>query len=389
MGSIFYVKFLNGKKSLGLIGLMLALTLILTFIFGGMFGGEGRQTLFVSNEDGTVYAQRLLDEIDRTKAYKIVQLSTDEMNRLLAENKAQFGLVIPEGFHEAISLRNDTQIKLIRTAENSDFFALQGVIRGILQSLNHTNNIVYEGANILRTHTDNTNIIEERLYNLVEEKWKGFIPISTSSRVYGEKSIFIDQKTQASLGFLLFFSMYPIIFIIGEILEDKRLLVWDRLIISPITKFKIYFSNLSFVFIIGMLQISLLLILNYIFFGLQFGQNIMGVLLIVSAFVFAVSAMGLLISSFVKTNQQLSSIAPVIIVSSSMLGGLFWPSEIISNSILRTISNLTPQFWAMEALKKVILYNLDIESILLNISILIMMGILFLGTAIQIKEFEN
>ena len=171
--------------------------------------------------------------------------------------------------------------------------------------------------------------------------------------------------------------------------RDKRLLIWDRLLLSPLSKIKLYVSNLVFVFIIGMLQISLLMFLNYIIFGIEFGQNLLGLFSTMAAFIFTVSALGLFISSFVKTNQQLSSIAPVIIVSTSMLGGLFWPTEIISNTILQAVAKLTPQFWAMDSMKKVIVHNGSYESILLNILILIMMGVIFLGTAIQIREDHN
>jgi len=389
MTSIFYAKILNSKKSLGFIGLMFALPLILTFIFGGMNGSEGRQTLLIVDGDQTVYAQRLIDEIDKTNTYKISIVSTELMENLLRDRRAQFAILIPKGLHNAISSRESVDIKLYRTIENSDFFALQSVLQGITRSLDYKSNIVYEGSNILSHNLSDIDSIEKRLYTLLEEKGEGLAPLSTNTRVYGNDRMFLDQKTQASLGFLLFFSMYPVIFILGEILEDKRLLIWDRLLLSPLSKIKLYVSNLVFVFIIGMLQISLLMFLNYIIFGIEFGQNLLGLFSTMAAFIFTVSALGLFISSFVKTNQQLSSIAPVIIVSTSMLGGLFWPTEIISNTILQAVAKLTPQFWAMDSMKKVIVHNGSYESILLNILILIMMGVIFLGTAIQIKEDHN
>jgi len=202
----------------------------------------------------------------------------------------------------------------------------------------------------------------------------------------GVNNVSYNSYTQSSLGFTLAFSMFTFIFAIGEILEEKRNMIWNRINISPLSKLQIYSGNLVFACAIGLIQMAIMAFVGQVVFDVNWGINIGGVLAIFAAFTFCMVSLGLLMSSFVKTNHQLQVVAPVVIVSTSMLGGCYWPLEIVNSEMLMTASKLVPPGWAMKGLKDLIVYNQGFEAAYLPVAVLVLMGIIFLGTALQVSE---
>jgi ABC-2 type transport system permease protein len=91
-------------------------------------------------------------------------------------------------------------------------------------------------------------------------------------------------------------------------------------------------------------------------------------------------------SSVIKNRHQLQVIAPVVVVSTSMIGGCYWPLEIVRSRMLIAASKFVPQGWAVKALKDLIVYNRGFEVVYLPAAVLILMGVVFLGTALHIRE---
>lgn len=386
MFSILYAKFMGFKRNMGWVILMTIFPIVLTLVFGGINSGGGKQTLPIVNEDDSVYARRLIDEIKKSNAYHIKEVDSEEAERLVEEQDVYFALLIPQGFTEVIEEGKEGSLIIIRSVETLDFYGLQGVLNSAVQKISIQSNIVNKGIEVLNKYNKGDDAAE-RFYQLVESKWEEQRPITVRAKVLGEdNNKKINSTTSISAGFLLFFSMYPILFLVGDILEDKKLLIWDRLMISPVSKIEIYTANLIFAFIIGMAQMLALVLLNKIIFKITWTENVIGFVLLLGVFAFTVIGLGLFLTSFLKTSQQLSSIAPVVLTSTSMLGGLMWPIEIITNKLLLLLAKFTPQFWAMDAMKKLITYNAPTQDILFSIMVLFLMGIIFMGVGLQITE---
>ncbi|MDI6707073.1 MAG: ABC transporter permease, partial [Bacillota bacterium] len=191
---------------------------------------------------------------------------------------------------------------------------------------------------------------------------------------------------QTSIGFTIAFSMFTFIFAVGEILEEKQNRVWDRINVSPLSKFRIYSGNLVFACILGMAQMFIMILIGYGVLGVNWLNNILGVIMVLFAYTFCTVSLGLLMSSVVRTSHQLQVIAPVLLVSSSMIGGCYWPLEIVDSKLLLAASKIVPQGWAMNALKDIIIYNQGMSAVYLPSAVLMMMGVLFMGTALQVSE---
>ena len=75
-------------------------------------------------------------------------------------------------------------------------------------------------------------------------------------------------------------------------------------------------------------------------------------------------------------------IAPVLVPG--MLGCYRSPEFVRPSTV--AVSKAVPAGWAMQALKNMIVYNQDFGAVYLPAAVLLLMGIVFLGLAVQLGE---
>src|SRR5690625_3197318 len=118
-----------------------------------------------------------------------------------------------------------------------------------------------------------------------------------------------------------------------------------------------YACNLLYSFLVLYLQVVLIFsIFRYIvkvdFYG-TFDQT----LLILIPYVLAIVALSTFLVGIVKSVQQFSAAVPIVAVSMAMIGGAYWPLEIVDSSFMIMLSKLVPITYAMDALQGVTVYG--------------------------------
>lgn len=172
-----------------------------------------------------------------------------------------------------------------------------------------------------------------------------------------EASFEYDARKHTLIGMGLFFATFTIMFSVGNLLEDRRLGVWDRVIQSATPRSAMYGGHLFFSFLLGLTQIMIVFLLFSVVIGVDLGQNWAGIIATISLFTLAIVALGLFLAGLVSTVQQLNIVIPIVAVSSAMLGGAYWPIEIVSNQVLLTLSRFVPIRYALDALKGIMYYD--------------------------------
>lgn len=173
-----------------------------------------------------------------------------------------------------------------------------------------------------------------------------------------------DARLQAAFGMGLFFVMFTILFGVNNILEERRLGLWDRVIVSPVSKAGMYAGHVTFTFLSGMLQLLLVFALFRFVFGVSTGPNLAAALLVLAAFALAITALGMVLAGLVGNAAQMNVVIPIVAVSSAMIGGAFWPIEIVSNPVLLALSRVLPLRPAMDALKGLAYHGWSFSAVL-------------------------
>ena len=102
----------------------------------------------------------------------------------------------------------------------------------------------------------------------------------------------------------------------------------------------------------GWIQFAVLMVVMNLIFDTNWG-NLLYMIPFASLVIVCVVGFGLMIAGLVKTKQQAMAISSVLIVVTCMLGGVYWPIEIVPE-FMQKMALAVPQSWAMSGFKEII-----------------------------------
>lgn len=387
MWAMIRVKLLDYKKQLPILLGFVAMMLIFTAIFGIAFsGGKYRPQAYIVNQASNEDAALLIERVKESSLMAFTVLSYDDAVQRL-ENSKGVGAILIEDTEQFI------QVGIISTKPSNETVMLQNILRGQMSTLV---NDIQLGDNIYTYLIDKGVAVQKNV--LKQQVSRDMNTLRNSKVYYKTQTSFIDGENtntgysnlkHSLTGFTIFFSMFLAFFGIGSIVDEKVNFVWQRQLVSPISHLSILAGNLVVALLVGMANVFIMIFGGKFVFKMDWGNSDLGVVLILAAFVFASTCLGLVVASLVKNMQQLSSITPVIIVSTSMLGGCMWPLEMIQSKTLLTIANFTPQKWAVEGIEKMIMYGRGFDVAILPIVVLLGMGCVFLAIGTYLAKLQR
>jgi ABC-2 type transport system permease protein len=330
-------------------------------------GNMGKITIPYTVEDKSAIVKEVTEKMKESDSFHFKETSLMEMESAISEGKQEVGIVLKE---------ND--FDMIVTSKTANSSVVQQLIGKVYQDVKQEESLIATAGKA----------------GFTADEVKGWINKSKESPVFtvesesfkGKDSFIYDQKLQALFGFALFFVIYTIAYGVLDILLEKKSGVWDRMILSPLKKWQMYMGNLLFSFLLGYIQIVLIFIVFRYITDVDFYGNFPFVLLLLLPYVFAIVAMSMMITGLVKTVQQFNAVIPLVAVSMAMIGGAYWPLEIVSSNILLFISKFVPITYGMELLKGATVYNWSMAELLFPASVLVMMGVLMMGIGINFME---
>lgn len=386
MRSILWIRFKRLRQKWGLYSAMLIMPLLFTFFFGGM---SGLPLLVVTNLDEGEQGSEFVASLQELKQYEAKVTPLEELNRRVQQGETAVGVLIPADFSQSLAAGKG-KLHLVKMNDTSSTAAVEGVIRSSLQDWMWQKQMATTVVTVLQSELNLPTpqaSLEVEIHSLLQDRLQNSPPIAVESKILDEKQAFrYDPVIQGITGFTLFFSMFVIIFTIGELVEDKQFGIWKRLQISPVGRWQVYLAQLIHTFYVGSIYIVLLILLGNWLFQIDWGNQPLPLFSLVIAFVFSISALGVFLSSMVHNMQQLSSITPIVAVSFAMLGGAYWPLEIVTSKALLTIAKLDPVYHAMSGMKGIILYDWTWSQVLPKVGSLLGIGVILMVVGFFMME---
>jgi len=389
MLSVIKLRFLRLRDDIAVFALMTAMALGLTAIFGVSFD-DYRPSVLIVDEDKSVYSKLLIDELMDNKSFGFAAAELENAAGQVEEGKVLAALVIGKGFEASVKGGAQVSLGVMKLKDDVLILTLQKLVSGITQKLAGGVRIADITADfVLKEKPEaDAKTIKGEAYNEVMEAWEYKRPMEVNASIAGSGLSNYDNFKHSMIGFSVFFSMYTMVFGIGTILNDRQYKTWQRMLISPVSKASILGGSMIVAYITGALQMGVLILGGRYLLGVDWGNSIAGVLMVAGAFVFTVTALGLLLSGVVKTHGQLASITPVVLTSTSMLGGCMWPLEIVNNKLLLFLAELTPQKWAVQGMESIAAKGMGFEAAVFPTIVLLAMGVLFFAAGVKLMKFE-
>ncbi|WP_339061877.1 ABC transporter permease [Tepidibacillus marianensis] len=150
------------------------------------------------------------------------------------------------------------------------------------------------------------------------------------------------------VAFTIMFLMFALNQAAGTILEEKEAGTWNRMLLAPLSKSQLILGNILHFLMLGWFQFVTMMLFSHFAFDVYWG-SLLDTVLYITLVILTFSGLGFLLATFVRTPAQQNIIGSVVVTLTSMLGGLYWPLSMVSET-MRKIGNFMPQKWAMEGL---------------------------------------
>jgi len=356
--------------------LMFGMPIIFTLIFGGLLGGSGNTKVNISlvDEDGSVLSSKYYEDIRKSDLISIEKVSYKE-GKQKVENKKSSGIVIiPKDFQKSML---DGRIESIQFQASADFTGGNSVEQVLASTLKKMEIEVSAARDFEKKSNTSWESMYKEIYTKVE-------PVSIQKESISHDDKKLNNVTGRAAGFSILFVMIVMLSATGTILKARQLGVWSRLLEAPVSKVQILTGYILSFFLIGWIQFGVLMILTHSLFDVQWG-NLLGVIILVSVLLLAVIGLALLLASIVKTTEQQSALGNIVVISTCMIGGLYWPIE-IEPAWMQTAANFVPQTWAMRGFTELIVRGGTLADIGGYIGILILFaGVFFIISLTRIR----
>ncbi|MCA0970574.1 ABC transporter permease [Halobacillus litoralis] len=359
--------------------IMFGMPLLFTFVFGALFsGGDGERDLpqvAIVDQDQSIVSEALMEKIEGSELMEVGPMSREEAEQYLADQAITGYLLI----------------------EPSSADKVPDVTFSYLPA--------FEGASVLSSWVDNRlkeieirTAAASKFQSLTGTEWEESFSrmgdsgedvegtVQTVNAATDEEIATMDNITARSAGFTIMFVMIAMLSSTGVLLEARKNGVWYRLMATPASKFEIMLGYLLAFFLIGWVQFGVLMAASSLIFGVYWG-SVLGNIVLVSALLLCTIGLGLFIAGFVETSEQQSIYGNVIIFSTCMLGGVYWPIEIMPEFMQR-IADFVPQTWAMDGFRELTTGAGAVSDILMPLAVLTAFTVVFLAVGMKRIRFE-
>lgn len=390
MLSIIKLRVLRLREDYWIYLIMMLMAFGLTVIFGVSFD-DYKPTVLIVDENRSSYSENLMTELSQNDTFAVKASNRSDAIMEVREGKALAAVLIEDDFEASVREGKSVSLGMMKLKDDILLLTLEQLLSTTVSKMTGGVRIADITADYIVSKQPEADpeLVRDTAYRGVMEGWEYKNPISVVAAVVDTNAgSDYDSLKHSMIGFSLFFSMYTMVFGIGTILYDRQYKTWQRMMITPVSKASILGGSMVVTYFAGALQLVILVLAGKYLLGIDWGSSTAGILLVVAAFVFSTTSLGLLLSGLVKTQAQLSSVTPVLLTSTSMLGGCMWPLDIVNNKILLFLAEMTPQKWAMQGMESIASKGMGFEAAVMPTLVLLVMGLIFSAVGVRlIKQY--
>ncbi|VEF46116.1 ABC transporter [Bacillus freudenreichii] len=152
--------------------------------------------------------------------------------------------------------------------------------------------------------------------------------------------------------------------------------VWYRMMTAPVLRKEILLGYLGAFFLIGSIQFGVLMLISKFVFNVHWG-NVFGNFILVSSLPFCIIGLGLFMAGLVKTTEQQTVFGNLIIVSTCMFAGVYWPVKVMPE-FMQKLAMFVPQYWGLEGFAELSGRGGSVMDVLLPSAVLLAFTVVFL-----------
>lgn len=168
-----------------------------------------------------------------------------------------------------------------------------------------------------------------------------------------------------------------------SIVSEKESGTLDLLLVSPVRPRTIIFGKLLPYFALSCIILAVMLLMAYTVLGLPVSVTVVGVVGLTLVYVVLALSIGLLVSTVVATKVSALTVSAVLFMMPViMLSGMIFPVDNMPR-VLQWVSCAIPARWYIDALRKLMIQQLEFSYVIREFAILLAMAAMLLVLAVR------
>jgi len=364
---------------------LLIMPVLFTFLIGYATGGfskasDPRLPVGYTDEDGTWLSRALQEQLRGSEVVRLEEFSSQgrvDMEARVADEKLAAAIIVPQGYSHLmldgkparLILIGDTGTPAGRSVESE---ALKVAIR--IESAVRT-------AAIMERLAGDQNPFDYTFEQALS-RWEA-PPIQVSEMTSSAIQVGSggnEGLANTSPGIMLQFAIAGLLTSASIIVSERKSRSLQRLLTTATQRVHILLGHFLAIFVMVFCQFIVLLVFGQLILKVNYLASPPAILLVAFTSALCIAALGLLIGTLARTEEQaiMFSLIPMFLLAG--LGGAWVPLE-VTGPTFAAIGHLSPVAWAMDGFKNVSLRGQGVEGVLLPAAALLGYAILFFAIA--------
>lgn len=343
---------------------MIVVPIVFNLLFISMSMTEVKYNVGIVDLDQSKFTLQLANEI--TDQYDLITLEQDDIQDAVINGDVDCAIVFEKGFTEKIIRGEDVNAKIYSLNDTNSSVPLTNYFKSYM-------NAVIEIGKACGGD-------EVKFYSGMDDYYSKVYKLE-----YKEMSESLSKQIDTavtSLGYIAISMMFLMTFSTMLVIQDKMYGVYDRLIVTPLKNSSYYLQHLLSYFVVSVIQIVLMLDIIPNLVDVKFGSTMKDtfhLFIVCCCFAIDCISIGVLVSRFTNKTLVAGSFISLLNIPMLMLGGCFWPREIMPET-LRKIGDFMPTTWFLMGAKKV-LYGNGLSSAFQYIGAMLIFSVLLMAIA--------
>jgi len=353
---------------------ILLMPLAFTLFFGLLFGGGSdvdKLPLAVWDADGGTAAKELVAELEKSEVVRVVVKQGGELEQWMADERAAAGLIIPQGYSDAVASGEKADLTIIATQGTSGASSVASEIR-TLAGEQVTVELASKAAAEAVWQTRSMPAGAQA--GVVAESAAEARPVVTQALEHPAVSTKVVEAGAAAgqvpSGFILSSPGMMVNFVLFSLMTAGIALIIERqngtlqrLMTTRLRKWQLIGGKAAGMFLLTFVQQAILIAVAQLFFGVDYLRDPAALLLMMISLSLVASTLGLLLASVLKSEQALIATTVLVSMALAAMSGAWFPLE-ITGQTFQSVGHVLPTSWILDGLRGIVVRGFDVADVL-------------------------
>jgi ABC-2 type transport system permease protein len=335
----------------------------LVLLIGVQFGGNFAPSVGISQGDQGDLATSIVSALGSETSIQLVRFDREqELVDAVETGRTQVGVILPAGMDEDVAAGDVADVGYLSRPDGAGP-QLQGLVAAAIAE-------VLRPVGAARFAAEETGVSFEEALETATQVAASIEPIDIEVRSVGE-AIFPDTLGRFDLGAssqLVLFVFLTALAGSSALILTRQLGISRRMLSTPTPISSIVLGESLGRFGTALLQGVYIMILTLIVFGVDWGDPLGAIALLVGLSAVGAGA-GMLMGATFSNDQQAGGVGVVIALGMAALGGAMLPLELFSPTMQR-IAHITPHAWALDGFAELVRRGGGVVDILPELGVL-------------------